>query len=531
MILLHDLQVNSMNEEFPRTDSREQCAGSHEELDVTVEDAAARDGSWDGSVGLRARRRLSRLGLDAINTMIVMADVRAQDQPLIFANGYFLEFTGYSADEIVGRNCRFLQRRADGTEDNDQTGLAKIRRAIKSGTATRALLRNYRKDGVMFWNELFLSPVFDDHGRLTHMIGVQNNVSDRMNAAEDRHLLHSVVQDNEDAMLIETAGRGDQPGRVTHVNRAFTAMTGLESGLIVGQDSAAVLSVLLGRSAYHSVENTLAQRQRYLGDVALRPRGASTLHARYAVTPIRSDENRIVQWCHVFRDITDQRQLEQDVVDIQSYEQSRLARDLHDSVAQDLTAAALTCTHLREKIKDPDIKLSLTSIFEDIRDAAHQARSIAHGLMPIDVGAHGLTSSLAMLARRTQDHGLAVCEFHASTDRPLADAQHELHLYHVAREAVSNAIRHGHAKRVSIELSTNEKVGSLVITDDGQGLPDDRVANGIGVRTMRSRARLLGGDLAIDNRPDRGVEVRCDFPYFPRLEHDVLVTQPRELQP
>lgn len=124
--------------------------------------------------------------INAINTMLVIADVRHEEQPLLFANRHFLHFTGYRADEVVGRNCRFLQHQADGTPDRDQPeALDEVRAAIREGRFARVILRNYKKGGELFYNELYLSPIHDSEGEVRFFVGVQNDVTARIVAEEE----------------------------------------------------------------------------------------------------------------------------------------------------------------------------------------------------------------------------------------------------------------------------------------------------------------------------------------------------------
>ena len=107
---------------------------------------------------------------------ILIADARRPDVPTVYCNAAFEKITGYAKEEVVGRNCRFLQG-----DDHDQPGLDAIRQAIRDGTEGKAELRNYRKDGRVFWNEFFIAPVKDSQGTLTHFIGVQTDVTRRKN--------------------------------------------------------------------------------------------------------------------------------------------------------------------------------------------------------------------------------------------------------------------------------------------------------------------------------------------------------------
>jgi diguanylate cyclase (GGDEF)-like protein/PAS domain S-box-containing protein len=106
---------------------------------------------------------------------ITISDNRADDQPLIFVNPAFERLTGYVSEEIINRNCRFLQN-----SDRDQPGLQAVQQAIRDGEYCLATLRNYRKDGSMFWNELSISPIYDIGGSVTHFIGIQKDVTARV---------------------------------------------------------------------------------------------------------------------------------------------------------------------------------------------------------------------------------------------------------------------------------------------------------------------------------------------------------------
>ncbi len=110
---------------------------------------------------------------------ITIADWLDPEQPLVYVNDAFATLTGYSSDDILGRNCRFLQG-----PDSDQQAVKEMRAALDAGRDIRSVLRNYRKDGTPFWNEVHLSAVRDETGRITHYIGYQSDVSERVEREE-----------------------------------------------------------------------------------------------------------------------------------------------------------------------------------------------------------------------------------------------------------------------------------------------------------------------------------------------------------
>lgn len=113
--------------------------------------------------------------VEAAGSSLIITDQRLPEHPIIFCNPAFERLTGYNKDEIIGRNCRFLQ-----ANDRGQQAALVVRHAIEAGRTCTVALRNYRKDGSPFWNELILSPVFGEARQLSHFIGLQHDISARM---------------------------------------------------------------------------------------------------------------------------------------------------------------------------------------------------------------------------------------------------------------------------------------------------------------------------------------------------------------
>ncbi|HEY9743655.1 MAG TPA: PAS domain S-box protein [Coleofasciculaceae cyanobacterium] len=121
--------------------------------------------------------RLCERALAATSCGIVISEARSPDNPIIYCNLAFLEITGYSRQEVIGRNCRFLQG-----SDTDPKAIEEIRQAIRTGQEARVVLKNYRKDGTPFWNSVAISPIRDASGEVTHFISVQTDITQRKQA-------------------------------------------------------------------------------------------------------------------------------------------------------------------------------------------------------------------------------------------------------------------------------------------------------------------------------------------------------------
>ncbi len=146
-----------------------------------VEDITARK---EAEEELRLRER----AITATHNGIIVTDARAGDDPIVYVNRGFERITGYSAEEVVGHNARFLQG-----GDRDQPSLDELHKAIRENREWSGMFRNYRKDGAVFWNEHNVSPVYDEEGRVVNHIGVVNDVTERKKL-EDQ-LTHRALHD------------------------------------------------------------------------------------------------------------------------------------------------------------------------------------------------------------------------------------------------------------------------------------------------------------------------------------------------
>lgn len=129
--------------------------------------------------------------LESASNGILITDALKPDNQIIYYNKAFAELTGYSREEILNKNCRFLQG-----SDRNQKELDKLRSAIKNGNSCLVTLRNYKKDGTLFWNDLYITPITNKRGVVTNYIGIQNDVTERVRAEQDRNHLATIFNES-----------------------------------------------------------------------------------------------------------------------------------------------------------------------------------------------------------------------------------------------------------------------------------------------------------------------------------------------
>lgn len=134
---------------------------------------------------------LKSSALQSASNGIIITDALKHDNPVIYFNSAFQRLTGYSSKEILHHNCRFLQGK-----DRDQEPLKILRKAIENGESCQVILRNYKKDGSLFWNDLYIMPIINNQGVLTNFIGIQNDVTERKRAEAERNHLATIFHES-----------------------------------------------------------------------------------------------------------------------------------------------------------------------------------------------------------------------------------------------------------------------------------------------------------------------------------------------
>jgi PAS domain S-box-containing protein len=162
-------------------------------------------------VGFDDRKVLGSLAFERTRMPMVVADARHTDMPIVLANKAFLDLTGYTADEVLGRNCRFLQGK-----DTSAAAVAEVRLAIAEGRDVDVELLNYRKDGSEFWNQLHLSPIRDDNGQVAYFFASQIDVTkyrrvQALEASEQRLLMEVDHRANNVLAVVDSIVRLTRP--------------------------------------------------------------------------------------------------------------------------------------------------------------------------------------------------------------------------------------------------------------------------------------------------------------------------------
>ena len=262
---------------------------------------------------------------------------------------------------------------------------------------------------------------------------------------------------------------------------------------------AQVRSLVAGKGEFLTVPHRLAS-----GEVR-----TMELHA----SPIIVGRQRVLY--SILHDVTERKQLEQEVLNVSERERQRVGQDLHDSVGGKLTGVSLIAKALSQRLEAAGLKDAglAEEVVLCLNECIAQTRSIARGLCPVELSVSGLASALTELALEQERLSGVQCRFESDPGLLIQSSFVSSHLFRLAQEALSNALRHAHPTLVVIRLARRGSNICLEIQDNGSGFKTLKPQrSGMGLRSMRYRADVIGAQLAITPGTGGGTVVSCLVP-------------------
>jgi two-component system sensor histidine kinase UhpB len=272
--------------------------------------------------------------------------------------------------------------------------------------------------------------------------------------------------------------------------------------LVIGLLVLLGLNLVLLRPAFRPLDELVATMRRH---DPLSPGKRVRVEGGPAVVALAQSFNEMLD-----RLETERRESARRALFVQESERRRIARELHDEVGQTLTGVMLQVEGLAGRIPE-ELREQLDELRETARLGTEEVRRIARQLRPEALEDLGLHSALAALATAVGEPASLRIERQLEPALPLSE-EHELVVYRIAQEALTNVARHADATEVQLRLERGDEQVILIVRDDGRGLPPGAFRSSHGVRGMRERAMLIGAQLTISGAPGGGTEIKLSIP-------------------
>src|SRR5580658_3519468 len=419
---------------------------------------------------------------------------------------------GYSREEWLEDPVRWYERIHP---DDKQRWSLEAAEMFLSGKPLRSAYRVIARDGRVIWFHCDARMMRWEDGRPWCIHGVAFDISDIKRIEEELQKERNFV-----SAILDTVGALvvvlDSQGRILRFNPACELTTGYSMEEVQGKCIWDLFLLPEETDRFRSLFEVLR--------TDLLPQNYQTSWVT------RHGDQRLIAWSSTLLpgsgetvdyiiatgiDITERKHLEKAILDISAREQRRIGQDLHDGLGQHLTGIAFMAKVHEAKLAEQNRSETddAAKIVRLVNEAIHKTRELARGLLPVVSDSQGLMSALQLWAAEVEDLFGVSCRFQCETPVLIHDDTVATHLYHIAQEAVNNAIKHGNPQSVLIQLSAEQGRGTLLVKDDGTGIADNPAnSQGMGLHIMNYRAGVIGGALEVRRDSPRGTVVTCIFP-------------------
>jgi PAS domain S-box-containing protein len=384
-----------------------------------------------------------------------------------------------------------------------------------SGKPLRSSYRVLSRDNRVIWFHCEAKMIRREDGTPWFIHGVGFDITDLKQteeALEEERNVVTAILDTVGALVIVL----DAEGRIVRFNRACERSTGCHSADVSGRH---VWDLFIPKEEAdefrtHFQKMRSGQLQEDY-ECQWRAAGGALRVIAWSGKSLRGGKGTPAYVIATGIDITERKHLERAILEISEREQRRIGQDLHDGLGQHLTGIAFMTKVQEQKLKEQRLPFAkdAAKIVRLVNEAINTTRELARGLSPVVSESHGLMSALQQLSSEVEDVFGVSCQLQCENPVLIDDVSLATHLYHISQEAVSNAIKHGKAQMIEIELSAADSRAILTVRDNGSGFKNIPAnSKGMGHHIMSHRAKIIGGTLDIQSCAPHGTVVTCIFP-------------------
>jgi PAS domain S-box-containing protein len=447
--------------------------------------------------------------LEHINQGIISTDL---DGTVTFWNSACEQIFGYSSEEMLNEPLSKIYPFV--AEQRYYQDIQKL----NSGEEVQGQWKSITKEGEIIWVDVYARPLMRDDGKpeaiiaSAHDIGKLKRIEQKLE--ENKARAQTILETTVDGIITT-----DIEGRILNFNHSASRIFGYSEDEVIGKNVNILIPEPKSSSNNYVKRYSETEEKRAIGyrrEMVGQRKDGSTFPLELSVSEVEWEGNRL--FTGVINDISERRRLEREILRISEEERRNLGQDLHDGLGQMLTGIYLISKNLAKKLESNGIQGAgeVQEIADLIKEADEYAKALAHGLVYIDFKKEGLDTALDQLAQQVEKLFNVQCTINNEHNINIHNNMQGMHLYRIAQESISNAVKHGKASNIAIDLKKEDGSLQLSVKDDGIGFTEsqkEKKKKGMGINIMRYRASILSGRIEIFETEDQLTKVVCTIPF------------------
>ena len=447
---------------------------------------------------------------------VLITDIKGNIE---YANPKFSKISGYSFDEVIGKNPSILK---SGMQSDEV--YKNMWESISKGCDWTGEFQNKKKNGELYWETAWISAIKNKNGQIENFIAIKEDITLRKEAEDalrkSEELNKYIISELPNSIFIHIGGI------IVFANNAFSNLTGLSNSELINKK---ILDLLFD-SNINEIKEKLQKREMGI-DI---PDFEIQLKTKKGIKTVFVSGRRIIYERNdavlvVLMDITEKKQNEdlvrekifrqkfsQQLIDYQEAERKRISAELHDGIGQNvLVIKNHALLGLQENNEKEKLLSQLTSISETASDTIAEIRSISHNLRPIHLERLGLTEAIYTIIENISKSSKIQFEKAIEDIDNLIPKHMEINVYRVIQEGINNALKHSEASKIRITIKKLKKKINIIIKDNGVGFSKDSKNSqfGFGLFGIRERVEILDGEIDINTKIGEGTILNIILPF------------------
>jgi len=406
-----------------------------------------------------------------------------------------------------------------------------MNQVIKDGKPFDLDLQLITAKGNGIWVRV-LAHAYSANGEIVKIGGMFQDITERKESEELLVKMKKAITTSGEVIFLT-----DQEGIFTYINPAFTSLYGFTSDEIIGKNTPDILnSEIFNKTVYEDFWKTLLKGVEVRGELINKKKDGTLINIESSSTPILDEDNKIIGFLGIQRDITERKSAEKalnnsqqqlrnfaaHLQNIREEEKIAVAREIHDDLGQMLVALKIEIGLFNQKMKKGNSLKSneIISEFDEISEMVDKTikttRRIMSGLRPEIIDSLGFIEAGKLYVNEFEERNDITCQFESEISELNINSQQAVALFRILQEALTNIVKHAKASAIKIHFSTQSDKFIMEISDNGIGFDENHKVrpDSYGMIGMKERVLLLDGELNISSKPGEGTCLRVEMPYL-----------------